>query len=194
MKDHFPLARLCAGGLFALTSVTLLLLPSAARAQDAPPQDAAWEEGVQRTPDVVLNAAARPSSTGCQLLLLTSGLVGMERLASWRLARAQRAWHDLAGALPAGSKKVLGPYRWRGWEVLVCRVAADAAGDGSSRLRAMARPALSAEAEAACVRWLKAEVLDLDWPDVSPRPDESRYPAEDDHHQLSGTLKRRRGT
>ena len=95
---------LCAAGLLALAN-SILLLPSAARAQDAPPQDAAWEEPAQPMPGATLAASAQPSSTGRPLLLLTLGLagllVGMERLASWQLGGHQgRAARDGAASTP----------------------------------------------------------------------------------------------
>ena len=177
-RRKYPMAKclltlLCTSGLFTLANFTLLP-PPAAPAQDAPPQDTAWEEAQPAT-DGMAPAGSGQSSTGRSLLLLTLGLaglvVGMERLASWQLARAKRAWHDLVGPVPAGSQP-LGLYRWGGRQVFVYASAADGDGgrDCPRPLRARARPALSEEEEAACVSWLAAEgFFDPSEPRILPR-------------------------
>ncbi len=124
MKNHRLLAPLCAGGLLALTNAALLF-PPAVRAQDAPPQGAAWAQaGSSAAPTVA--AGGPPSSTGRCLLLLALGFAGllvvMERLAGWQLGLRHAGGGEVASALglpdqgaPApGGFTVSSGYRVRG--------------------------------------------------------------------------------
>ena len=77
------------------------------------------------------------------------GLLLMERLASWRLARSCRTRRELLASLPVGSR-VVHHVRWRRREVLAYR---GPRGD----LHVAARPGLEPAQAAACRRWLKAE-------------------------------------